>query len=113
MAKVAKILLTWNPSISSDVTSQKLVVVVNGEPSLDLELPATASDLIITAPEKTYVHIELTAFDGTFYSEPATLDFAIEDLTNPAPPTGFSYEIIEIIDGDGVDVDDHPTGSGL
>ena len=112
MAKVAKILLTWNPSISSDVTSQKLVVTVNGEPSLDLSLPSSASDLLITITEKSLVHIELTAFDGTYYSEPATLDFTVGDLTNPAPPTGFNYEIIEIVDGDAVEVSDHPIGLG-
>lgn len=98
--KVARIEASWVPSVSADVVSQMLVVMneSDGVPIVDITLSAEADSAVFEVPEKTSVTITVSAFDGTYTSDPASLTFSVEDLTKPLPPSALSATIVEVID---------------
>lgn len=106
MAKRAKVILSWQKSISTDVVSQKVEVLLNGQPFISTELSQNAQEFAFEIPEKQLVHVEITAFDGTNSSIPAVLVFEVGDLTAPAPPTNLTYEIVEIFDDEQGPIED-------
>jgi hypothetical protein len=94
--KTATIRLFWTPSVSNDVISQALKVYINAEIKVDISLPALASEYLVDVPEGSHANVTLSAFDGTYRSDEATLDFQVGDLTAPLPPTGLFYEVVSI-----------------
>jgi hypothetical protein len=99
MAKKARVLLMWQKSISTDVISQHVSVAsANQDVFADQDVPASTQEFTFDVPEKTLVHVEVTAFDGTHRSDPAVLDFEIQDLTAPQPITDLTYEVVEVFD---------------
>lgn len=94
--KEALVRLTWSPSVSSDVTSQHLVVTGNTLQLVDTALDPVVDNYELWVDEKTLLAVTLTASDGVNVSEPATLSFQIEDLTEPAAPLGLFATIEEI-----------------
>lgn len=105
--KVAKVEASWVKSVSPDVVSQIFVVMneSSGVPIVDLSLSAEADSAVFEVPEKTSVTISVSAFDGTFTSDPASLTFSVEDLTKPLPPAGLSAAVVEVME-----VDTDPVG---
>lgn len=105
--KVARVEATWVPSVSADVVSQTVVVMNEtlGSGIFEQTVSAEADSVIFEVPEKNSVTITVTAFDGTYTSDPASLTFVVEDLTKPLPPSAVVATIVEVIDTDTV-VDD-------
>ena len=105
--KVAKVEASWVKSVSPDVVSQQFMVMQEGSgmPLVEKTLSAEANSTVFEVPEKTSVTISVSAFDGTFTSDPASLTFSVEDLTKPLPPAGLSAAIIEVMD-----LDNDPVG---
>jgi len=105
--KVAKVEASWVKSVSPDVVSQQFMVMQEGSgmPLVEKTLSAEANSTVFEVPEKTSVTISVSAFDGTFTSDPASLTFSVEDLTKPLPPAGLSAVIIEVMD-----LDNNPVG---
>lgn len=93
MAKQARVKFTWNPSVSTDAELQ--VLTVNEDV---IELTGVTSEFTIDIPEKTAVHAELYATDGTNNSEAVALDFNTGDLTAPLAPTNFGFEITDVFE---------------
>ncbi len=93
----ARVKFTWTPSVSPDVIKQVLNVNVDGVDNIN-ELTAFLNEFTVDVTEEANVHAELYAHDGTNNSDAVVLDFAIGDLTAPLAPTGFSFEIVDIID---------------
>lgn len=98
--KVARLEATWLPSVSADVISQNVAVVneTSGSGVMDLTVSAEADSVTFEVPEKNSVTITVTAFDGTYTSDPASLTFSVEDLTKPLPPSAITATIVEVVD---------------
>lgn len=97
--KKAKVELFWQPSESVDVVSQSLDIKVNGlDFYTDNELSPTVDLYELLLSENDTVDVVLKAFDGTFYSESALLNFTVPDLTSPVAPTNLNWRIVEILD---------------
>ncbi len=96
--KRADILLTWKKSVSLDVVQQYLRVYINEDYLDTVLLPTVESYQVGNLAEKDRIHVELWAWDGTFQSEKAILDFNIPDLTVPAPPTKMEWKITKVTD---------------
>ncbi len=89
---------TWTPSVSPDVLKQVLNVNVDGVDDVS-EFTPFVNEHTVDINEAATVHAELHAHDGTNDSDPVVLDFSIGDLTAPLSPTGFAFEIVDVIDG--------------
>lgn len=98
--KIAKVEASWIPSVSPDVVSQMFVVMneSSGVPIADLTLSPEADSAMFEVPEKTSVTITVSAFDGTFTSDPASFTFVVEDLAKPLPPAALFATIVEVVD---------------
>jgi len=97
--KQAIVKLVWTPSVSTDVTVQKLSVKVGDADVVLLDLAPSISEYSpVNVPEKTAVHCEIYPSDGTNDGSVTTLDFTLGDLTVPEPVTGFGYVITEVVD---------------
>lgn len=100
MSKRAKLRLSWSLSVSNDVVSQRLILFENGSELLNTTLDKVTSEYFFVVNEAAIVGVELKAYDGTYYSDPAIASFTVGDLTKPQPPTGLNIEITEVIDED-------------
>ena len=92
----AKVKLLWNPSVSTDVQVQNVVVAVNSETVESHSLLGNSiSELNLehTFQEGDIVHVDHVVNDGTHDSDAATLDFQIGDLTKPEAVTALGYEV--------------------
>ena len=100
--KIAKVEASWSPSVSPDVISQNFVVMneSSGVAIADLTLSPEADSAMFEVPEKTSVTITVSAFDGTFTSDPASLTFEVEDLTKPLPPSALFATVVEVVNVD-------------
>ena len=98
--KVARVEATWMPSVSADVVSQNVVVVNEtvGSGIFEQTVSAGADSVMFEVPEKNSVTITVTAFDGTYTSDPASLTFTVEDLTRPLAPSALGWTVVEVID---------------
>lgn len=88
MARLAEVGFVWEPSVSTDVKGQEVVVSVNEEPLDVLELPSTVSEYTISEllHEGDRVHVEITVVDfAGNKSVPTGADFVVPDMTAPAP----------------------------
>tara|TARA_Y100000385_G_C12695400_1_gene468188 strand:- start:67 stop:516 length:450 start_codon:yes stop_codon:yes gene_type:complete len=102
--KVARVEATWTPSVSADVVSQTVVVMNEtiGSGIFEQTVSAEADSVMFEIPEKNSVTITVSAFDGTYTSDPASYTFMVEDLTKPLPPASVFATIVEVIDTDTV-----------
>lgn len=98
MSKRAKLRLSWSLSVSNDVVSQRLVIFENGSEIVNSTLDKVTSEYFFVTNESAIVGVELKAYDGTYYSDPAIASFTVGDLTKPQPPTGLTIYIDEVID---------------
>ena len=97
----ARVQILWEPSKSTDVISQKLVIMINKQDEEPKEyqrlvLMPTANEYVFYVEEKTYVNVKLTAFDGTFESVPMVNNFYVPDLTVPLPPIDKGWKTLEV-----------------
>lgn len=97
----ARVQILWEPSKSTDVISQKLVIMINKQDEEPKEyqrlvLMPTANEYVFYVEEKTYVNVKLTAFDGTFESIPMVNNFYVPDLTVPLPPIDKGWKTLEV-----------------
>ena len=99
--KKANILLKWKRSVSKDVVKQYIRVYINEDYIDTIISPKAQSFQIENLAEGDRIYVELSAFDGTYQSEKATLDFIIPDLSVPAPPTLLDWRISKVED-DGI-----------
>lgn len=96
--KRADVLLTWKKSVSLDIVQQYIRVYINEE-YFDTTLAASVESYQVgNLTEKDRIHVELWAWDGTFQSEKATLDFDVPDLSVPAAPTKLEWTINKVVD---------------
>jgi len=93
---LARVRVFWTPSPSSDVISQHLVVLENGEEVVNDILSSTVSEKIVTLEQNSVVDVTVTVFDGTF-KVPAHFGFVMPDLEQPLPVTGLGFEILEVL----------------
>ena len=99
MSKLAKVQLSWTPSVSPDVTKQVLTVSVGANAPVVTELAATVATAgTFDVPQDTAVHAELVAVDEVGSSDKAVLDFTVGALEVPAAPTGLAYSITAVVD---------------
>ena len=97
--KIAKVEASWAPSVSPDVISQHFTVTTqegSGVPMMDVTLSPSADSAMFEVPERTSVTIEVKAWDGTFFSDAASLTFEVEDLSKPLAPTALFATIVEV-----------------
>ena len=95
--KAARILLSWDLSVSPDVVEQLLDIKVDGEIIAQESLPSTLQDFEFIAPEFARVEVNLTASDGTNLSDVSTLSFIVPDLEKPSAITNLGWTIVEVI----------------
>lgn len=82
--------VSWAPSVSTDVRSQKVELLVNGSLVAEVELPvaATTTDFDVSeVVEGAVVEARVTAFDGTNRSAPGVGSAVVPDITAPEAPT--------------------------
>lgn len=78
-------LLSWTPSVTANVVSQHLTVVVNGVSVFDGDFADnTTSQYSFNCNAGDNVSATLTAFDGTLRSTPVTANGVVP--TPPSPP---------------------------
>jgi len=96
--KTATIKLDWKKSRSTDIKAQYLDIFLNSEAATEYVLFPDVESFEFKADEGDRVHVELSAYDGTFDSEVVTLDFVVPDLEAPQPPTALNWTIIAVED---------------
>jgi len=92
--KQAIVRFEWDASVSPDVVEQRVSVDGSGF----VVIPATVKQYDVTVNEKSSVNVAVSAWDGTFESDPAVLDFNVGDLVKPQPPTGLSASVIDVVE---------------
>ena len=98
---VAQIEIDWEVSSSDDVQGQQLTVMTQKEGEeakeiLSVNLDPKVDKYILDIEEKTTVFVKITAYDGTYYSQPMINSFYVPDLVAPMPPVSEGWRIISI-----------------
>ena len=96
--RMARVRASWTPSVSTDVESQTVSVVNENDGTIlvDETMSGSARMVEFEAGERVNLTLEVTAFDGTYHSVPASVSFNTGDFTRPMPPTNLRFEIVEI-----------------
>jgi hypothetical protein len=98
MAKVADVRLTWSKSPSLDITSQVIVLSVDGGQT-EIEVDKAIESYTLEVQANQTVTFSISSFDSegnVAASESHT--FQLGDLELPLPATGLFHEVVAVRD---------------
>jgi hypothetical protein len=97
--RVADVKLSWKPSVSTDVASQRVVVSIDGQETLNADVSATTEEMMIevNAQSSVVFAVFTTDFEGN-ESQSESYTFTIGDLEAPQPASLLGHEIVAVRD---------------
>lgn len=96
--KIANIRLSWVRSASTDVSSRKLTVAVDGNKTV-FDIPAEVSEYVLDVPARVAVTFFTQVFDSEGnVAQSETYAFTLGDLEAPQPDTSLFHEILSVRD---------------
>jgi len=100
MAKSLKLKVTWTPSVSSDVVTQRVSVHVDNELIITEERDKVAAEFVLDqrVVEGQNVRFSVTAIDVTGQEGTSEVTYVVPNLDAPQPPTHMDVSIINVAD---------------
>jgi hypothetical protein len=97
--RVADVKLSWKPSVSTDVESQRVSVLIDGQETLNAEVSSTTEEMMVEVKAQSSVVFQVMTedFEGN-QSISEVYTFTIGDLEAPQPATLLGHEIVAVRD---------------
>jgi len=98
MAKSLKLKVTWTPSVSDDVATQRVSAHVDNELVITEERDKVAAEFVLDqrVVEGQNVRFSVTAIDVTGQEATTEVTYVVPNLDAPQPPTHMGVSIINV-----------------